>query len=57
MYKVIRTFVDLQDNKYRYNAGDTYPRKGKRPTKKRIAELMSSENRRREPLIAEVVEE
>lgn len=57
MYKVIRTFVDLQDNKYRYNAGDTYPRKGKRPTKKRIAELMGSENRRREPLIAEVVEE
>lgn len=56
-YKVIKSFVDLQDGKYRYNVGDVYPRKGKRATKKRIAELASSENRRGEPMIEEIEEE
>ena len=56
-YKVIKSFVDLQDGKYRYNVGDVYPRKGKRAAKKRIAELASSENRRGEPMIEEIEDE
>ena len=56
-YKVIKSFVDLQDDRFRYKEGDTYPRKGKRATKKRIAELASSENRRGEPMIEEIEEE
>ena len=28
MYKVIKHFVDLQDNNHKYDVGDTYPRKG-----------------------------
>ena len=56
-YKVIRKFKDLQDDGFFYNVGDVYPRKSKRASKKRIAELSSSENRRGEPLIEEVVED
>jgi len=53
-YKVIRKFKDLQDSNYIYNVGDTYPRKGKRPKKERIEELLSSNNKVGKPLIAEV---
>lgn len=54
MYKVVRFFTDLQDNGHAYNAGETYPRRGYKPTKKRIDELASSNNMRGKPLIAEV---
>ena len=62
MYKVIVPFVDLQDAKetksgvvfYPYEVGDNYPRKGLNPTKERINELLTSENRRGMPLIEEV---
>lgn len=50
-YRVVTAFVDLQDNKYRYEVGDTYPRKGKKTSKKRIAELSTSENRRNTVMI------
>lgn len=50
-YRVVTAFVDLQDNRYRYNVGDTYPRKGKKTSKKRIAELSSTENRRNTVMI------
>ena len=56
-YKVIKMFKDLKDNGYLYKEGDAYPREGKKVAKKRIAELASEENRRGEPLIAEVEEE
>lgn len=52
MYKVIRYFTDLQDNDYAYNVGDVYPRQGVVVTGERIAELASSENRQKTPLIA-----
>lgn len=59
MYKVIRFFHDLQDGKevngrksyHAYNVGDTYPRSGYKPAKKRIAELASNDNAQGVPLI------
>lgn len=57
MYKVIVRFKDLKDNGHVYNVGDTYPRKGKRASKARIAELASVENKRGVALIAETDED
>ncbi|ABC61277.1 hypothetical protein [Geobacillus phage GBSV1] len=56
-YVVIKVFKDLQDRQHIYRVGDTYPRKGYKPSKKRIEELLGNENRIGEPLIAEVDEE
>lgn len=56
MYRVIRYFTDLQDNDYAYNVGDVYPRQGITVTGERIAELASSENRQKTPLIEAVDE-
>ena len=51
MYTVIKQFIDLQDKNHPYNVGDDFPREGLKVTKERIAELSSSNNKRREPLI------
>lgn len=56
-YKAIERFKDLKDDSYVYEVGDKYPRKGKRVSKARIAELLGSENRRGRPVIEEVEEE
>lgn len=56
-YRVVTAFVDLQDGKYRYEVGDTYPRKGKKTSKKRIAELSSTDNRRHAVMIEPVDED
>lgn len=55
-YRVIKMFTDLQDNRYAYNVGDTYPREGIEPTESRIAELSGKFNKQGVPLI-EAVEE
>ena len=55
MYKVIRYFTDLQDDDYIYREGDTYPRKGLKPTADRIDELASNRNKRGLPLIKKTV--
>lgn len=57
MYKAIEHFKDLKDDGFVYEAGDRYPRKGKRVSKARIAELSGSDNKRGRPVIAEVEEE
>lgn len=57
MYKVIKSFVDLKDDNYKYEVGDEYPRLGLQPSIARIAELSSTENRRKTKLIEEVKEE
>jgi hypothetical protein len=57
MYKVIKYFTDLQDNGYAYNTGDIFPREGFEVSKERFAELASSKNKRRKPLIEEIPEE
>lgn len=54
MYKVIKFFHDLQDNKHAYNVGDNYPREGAKPTDERIAELSGKDNLRGCPLIEKV---
>ena len=56
MYKVIKSFTDLQDNNYAYYVGDTFPRNGVEVDAERIAELSSDKNRLGVPLIEEVTE-
>ena len=56
MYKVIKHFVDLQDNNHKYNVGDTYPRKGLNVLQSRINELASDKNKQKTPLIEEIPE-
>lgn len=50
-YKVIAIFTDRQDNRWRYNVGDIFPRQGLSVSDERIKELSSDENRRGIPLI------
>jgi hypothetical protein len=57
MYKVIKYFVDLQDNNHPYNAGDIFPRNGLSVSDDRLAELAGSENKQGVPLIRLVEEE
>ena len=56
MYKVIKSFTDLQDNNHAYSVGDTFPRDGVDVDAERIAELASDTNLQGVPLIEEVVE-
>ena len=56
MYRVIKHFVDLQDNNYKYDVGDTYPRKGLNVLQSRINELASDKNLQKTPLIEEIPE-
>lgn len=54
MYKVIKFFLDLEDNQYAYNVGDIFPRKNKTVTEERLAELAGSNNKQGQPLIKAV---
>lgn len=54
VFIVDKYFVDLQDDLFEYNAKDLYPRKDYEPTKERIEELLSSDNRQNTPLISQV---
>ena len=56
MYKVIKSFTDLQDNNYAYCMGDTFPHNGVEVDAERIAELASDKNRLGIPLIEEIAE-
>ena len=56
MYKVIKYFVDLQDNNHKYDVGDIYPRKGLNVLQSRINELASNKNKQKTPLIEEIPE-
>ena len=56
MYKVIKSFTDLQDNNHAYHVGDTFPHNGVDVDAVRIAELSSDKNLQGVPLIEEVVE-
>ena len=57
MYKVIKFFTDLQDNRHPYNVGDVYPREGVTVSQKRLDELASDKNRQKTPLIKKVDDE
>lgn len=54
-FVVIKDFKDLKDNGYIYRAGDFYPREGVELDEERAEELASDKNRRKEPLIVEVL--
>ena len=54
MYKVLEMFTDLQDDNFKYEAGDEYPRLGLKPSLARINELCGSDNRRGHAVIKEV---
>ena len=56
MYKVIKSFTDLQDNNYAYSVGDTFPRNGVEAGAERVAELSSDKNLQGVPLIEEIAE-
>lgn len=51
MYRAIEQFADLQDDKYIYEIGMIYPRKGSDPSDERIKELAGSENKVGKPVI------
>lgn len=53
MYAVREAFTDVRDDRHVYQAGDIYPRPGYKPTRARLKELLSSDNKRGRPLIAE----
>lgn len=55
-YEVLKYFEDAHDKEHPYNAGDIYPRRGLKPTAERIKELMTSQNRRKEPFIKRIEE-
>ena len=56
MYKVIKSFTDLQDNNYAYYVGDTFAHNGVGVDAERVAELSGDKNLQGVPLIKEVVE-
>ena len=56
MYRVIKAFVDLQDNNHKYDVGDIYPCNKKKVSASRIKELSTDKNRRGIPLIEKVKE-
>lgn len=50
-YKVLTTFADLQDNRFVYKAGDTFPRDGAKVSADRLKELSGPSNKLGKPLI------
>lgn len=54
MYKVLKRFADLEDNKYLYEVGDEFPRHGVKVTPERLNTLAGSDNLMKTPLIEEV---
>jgi hypothetical protein len=54
MYKVLRSFADLQDNGYIYNVGDIFPHVGKNVSEARYHELSTNSNKIGVPLIKKV---
>lgn len=55
-YKVINDFVDLEDNKTHYKAGERYPKGKLKPTKKRIKEL-TTEHKKYKKVFIKAIEE
>lgn len=51
-YVVLTPFTDLQDNGYIYEkVGESYPRDNKKADPERVKELLSADNKRKEPVI------
>lgn len=56
MYRAVKDFKDLQDNKHFYCAGDTFPRAGLKVSDERILELSTNKNASKMVLIEKVEE-
>lgn len=54
MYIVTRPFTDLSDNNRMYKVGDTYPAEGVKPSKARVKELLTGNNKNRKVYLKEV---
>lgn len=46
LFRVVTRFKDAHDNKFLYEQGSLYPRKGYKTSDERIAELSTTNNRR-----------
>lgn len=53
-YIVTERFFDLLDNGFLYEAGDSFPRAGYKPSKERLDSLLSSNNPHLRPFIEKV---
>ena len=51
IYKVVKSFTDLQDDRHVYSAGDTFPREGVDVSEDRLKELSGTDNKLGIPLI------
>ncbi len=56
MYIVTRPFTDLSDNNRMYKVGDTYPAEGVKPTKARVKELLTGNNKNHKVYLKEVAD-
>lgn len=54
MYKVLKYFTDLQDNRHPYHEGDIFPREGLKVSNARLEELSGSNNKQGKPLIEKI---
>lgn len=57
MYKVVKSFFDLQDENHSYCVGDVFPRFGFDVSDKRLIELAGKENKLGVPVIREMREQ
>lgn len=53
-YKVISSFLDLEDGKHIYHEGDDYPYDGQTPSKRRVQQLSTNGNKLGRPLIVKM---
>ena len=54
MYKVVKHFVDLQDNNREYFVGDVFPHKSSKVTQARIDQLAGNKNKQGVPRHEEI---
>lgn len=53
-YKVISSFLDLEDGKHIYHEGDDYPYDGQTPSKRRVQQLSTNGNKLGRSLIVKM---
>lgn len=56
-YRVISPFLDLEDGKHVYKEGDDYPYDFQTPSKRRLNQLSTSNNKLGRPLIEKLPDE
>lgn len=52
-YRVLENFRETQDDMHLYKKGESYPREGYEPTKERIKQLITDDNKEGRPFIVE----